>query len=116
MFCFRLNLKYFIGGKDHTKTCCVYCIHEDFLQSEGSFKGIQMRHYVMVSLWCESLLTNARFRFPLFKNKQSLSAPDVTLKKKEKLPNDSGRPLSYNNFTDKEIAAAKNQYFSRFLF
>ena len=31
------------------------------------FKGTQMGHYVMVSLWCESLLTNTRFHFLYFR-------------------------------------------------
>ena len=49
-----------------------------------------MGHFVMVSLWYASLSTNTRFHFP----------------------NDSGRPLSYNNFADKKknkMAATKKQ-------
>ena len=40
-------------------------------------KGRQMGHYVMVYLWCESLLTNTRFR---------VSASDVTLRKRASKP------------------------------
>ena len=58
---------------------------------------------VIVSLWCESLITNIRFRvfFFFFYNEQLLSASDVK-SDNEKLPNDSERPLSYYNLTNKK--------------
>ena len=38
------------------------------------------------------------------------------LDQEKELPNDSGRPLNHNNFTDKEqMATAKKQCFLRFL-
>ena len=39
----------------------------------------------------------------------------MLLQEKE-LPNDPGRPSSYNNFTKKKMAAAKKQCFLRFLY
>ena len=54
-----------------------------------------MGHFVMVSLWC--------LMYTMFHQKK---------KKKKKLPNDSGRPLSYNDFTDKnKTAVTKKQCF-----
>ena len=60
-----------------------------------------MGHYDMASLWCASLLTNTRFRFPFFFRMNNCLA-HLMLHKEKELPNDSGRPLSYDNFTDKK--------------
>ena len=59
-------------------------------------KARQMGRYVMVSLWCEYLLTNTRFR--------------------EELPNDSGRPLNFCNFIDKKSRMASAKKPCLFLF
>ena len=64
------------------------------------FKGGQMGHYDMVSLWYASLLTNTRFRFLFFRMNNCLLY--LMLHKGKELPNDSVRPLSYHNFTDKK--------------
>ena len=41
----------------------------------------------------------------------------MMLHQEKELQNDSGRPLSYNNFTDKnKMAASKKQCFLRFLY
>ena len=68
--------------------------------SKMFIKARQISLYVMVSLWCESLLTNTRFRI-LFKKMNSCEALLMLYNEKE-LPNDSGRPLRYHNFTDKK--------------
>ena len=60
-----------------------------------------MGHCVMVCLWCESLLTNTRFRFLDFRM-NLLSTSDVGQEKR--LPNDSERPLTS---PPKKMAAAK---------
>ena len=59
-----------------------------------------MGHFVMVSLWCASLLTNTRFRFLYFRIKTCLAY--TMLHQEKELPNESERPLSYNSFTDKK--------------
>ena len=64
----------------------------------------------MISMWYESVLTNNWFRvyIILFKNKQLLSASNVT-----SIPHDSWRPLiSCYNFTDKKakMATAKKPF------
>ena len=69
-------------------------------------KARQMGNYAMVSLWCESLLTNTRFRFNNNNNDfviiEWTIVAHLMLDQQKELPNDSGRPLSYNNFTDKK--------------
>ena len=37
------------------------------LHISSKIKGRQMGHYVMISLWCDSLLTNTRFRILCFR-------------------------------------------------
>ena len=74
--------------------------HIIFLVQIISIKGRQMGQYVMVSLWCESLLTNTRFRFLYFR--MNTCYTHLMLHQEKELSNDSGRPLSYNNFTDKK--------------
>ena len=64
------------------------------------FKDRQMGHYAMVSLLCESLLTNTKFRILHFRVTNCYAHLMLNHLEKE-LPNDSGRPLSYYNFTDK---------------
>ena len=44
-----------------------FCLFVSLFWSVVLFKGRQMGHYVKVSLWCESLLTNTRFRVPYFR-------------------------------------------------
>ena len=39
----------------------------DDLGQEGSLKGGRMGHFIKVSLWYASLLTNTRFRFLYFR-------------------------------------------------
>ena len=53
-----------------------------------------------VSLWYASLLTNTRFRFLYFRIRNCQRIWSYI--KTKKLPNDSGRLSSYNNFTDKK--------------
>ena len=68
-----------------------------------SIKGRQMGHRVtnvMVSLWCKSLLTNTRFRVLYFKMKNCKA--HLMLHQETELAKDSGRPLSYYDFTDKK--------------
>ena len=40
----------------------------------------------------------------------------MMLHQEKELPNDSGRPLRYDNFTDKKMATTKKQRFLRFLY
>ena len=54
------------------------------------FKGGQMGHYEMASLW---------FAF-FFRMNNCLA--QLMLHKEKEFPNDSGRPLGYNNFIDKK--------------
>ena len=61
----------------------------------------QMSHYVMVSLWCESLSIINRFRFLHFRMNNCLAY--LMLDQEKEFANDSGRPLSYDNSTDIRI-------------
>ena len=58
-----------------------------------------MGHNGMVSLWCESLLTDTRFRVLYFKMNNTNT--HLMLHQEKELPNDSGRSLRYNSFIDK---------------
>ena len=71
-----------------------------------------MDHFVMLSLWCASLSTNTRFRFLYFRTNNC--SVHMMLHQEKKLPNNSGRPLSYNNFTDKKNGCYKKQHFFAF--
>ena len=72
-----------------------------------SFKASQMGHFVMVSLWhaslkqnlvlVDNLSTNTRFCFLYFRMNNCYTM----LYQGKELPNDSGKPLSYN-FTNKK--------------
>ena len=65
---------------------------------------------LMVSLWCAFLSTNTRFRFLYFRMNNCLAY--TMLYQVKELPNDSGRPLSYNDLTKKnKMAATKKQCF-----
>ena len=69
-------------------------------------KACPIGHIVMVSLRCASLSTNTRFRFLYFKMNNCLNRIHLKaytmINQVIELPNDSGRPFSYNNFTDKK--------------
>ena len=77
-------------------------------------KVSQVGHFVMISLRCASLSTNTRFCF-LYIGKNNCYAHMMLYQEKE-LPEDSGRPLGYNNFTVKKnkMAATKKQCFFAF--
>ena len=78
----------------------------EFIETIKKLRASQMGHFVTVSLRCASisLSTNTRFRFLYFRM-NNFEAYKMLHQEKE-LPNDPGRPLSYNNFTDK-----KNGYY-----
>ena len=75
-----------------------------------------MDHYDRVSLWCASLSTNTRFCFLFFRMNNCLA--HLMLYKEKELPKDSGRPLSYNSFTDKKQKwlLLRSSAFLRFLY
>ena len=62
-----------------------------------SSKARQIGHYVMVSLWCESLLTNTRFRFFIF---EWTNFEAYLIHQEKEIPNEPGR--SYNDFTNEK--------------
>ena len=74
-----------------------------------------MGHFVMVSIWCASISTSSRFRFLYFRMNNCKA--NATLHQVKELPNDSGRPLSYNKLPIKnKMAATKKQCFFFFFF
>ena len=75
----------------------------------NKFKARRMGHYGMVSLWCASLLTDSRFSVLYFKMNNCLAY--LMLHQEKELPNDSGRPLRCNNFTDKRLSGYHKKLF-----
>ena len=72
----------------------------NLVRPDSMVKGRQMGHCVMISPWCEPLLTNTIFRFVYFRMNNCKA--HLMLHQEKELPNDSGRPSSYNNFTNKK--------------